>query len=54
MAAKKKKPFIKLQCQECKRVNYHTKRSKKNPEKKLEIKKFCKWCGKHTAHKQVK
>jgi len=23
-------------------------------EKKLELKKFCKWCRKHTVHKEVK
>jgi len=37
--AVKKKPFIKLQCQECKRINYFTHKSKKIVEKKLELKK---------------
>ncbi|MFH1841444.1 MAG: 50S ribosomal protein L33 [Candidatus Nealsonbacteria bacterium] len=49
-----KKPFIKLQCQECKRINYHTRKSKKVSEKKLELKKFCNWCRKHTLHKETK
>jgi len=53
MAAKKKKN-IKMQCQECKRVNYFAHKSKKAGEKKLELKKFCKWCKKHTAHKEAK
>jgi len=52
--AKKKKPFIKLQCQECKRINYFTNKSKGTVEKKLELKKYCKWCKKHTLHKEGK
>jgi len=50
----KKVPFIKLQCQECKRINYFTHKSREMAEKKLELKKFCKWCRKHTLHKEVK
>ncbi|MBZ9572955.1 50S ribosomal protein L33 [Patescibacteria group bacterium] len=49
----KKKAFIKLQCSECKRINYYTRKSK-NVEKKLELKKFCKFCRKHTLHKEMK
>ncbi|KPJ55013.1 50S ribosomal protein L33 [Parcubacteria bacterium DG_72] len=51
--AKKKKPFLKLQCKECKEINYFTQKPK-TMEDKLELKKFCKWCRKHTAHKEVK
>ena len=49
-----KKAFVKLKCQECKRVNYFTHKPKKSTEKKLELKKFCKWCRKHTIHKEAK
>jgi len=52
--AKKKKPFIRLQCQECKRINYFVHKSKKLSEEKLELKKYCKWCKKHTLHKEMK
>jgi len=51
--AKKKKPLIKLQCQECKRINYFTNKSR-GLEEKLELKKFCKFCRKHTIHKEMK
>lgn len=47
-----KKPFIKMQCSVCKKVNYFTKKTKKTAEKKLELSKFCKWCKKHTVHKE--
>ena len=53
--ATKKKPFIKLQCQSCKRINYYTRKSKQaKAERKLEFKKFCKWCRKRTVHKEAK
>ncbi|MDO8486405.1 MAG: 50S ribosomal protein L33 [Candidatus Staskawiczbacteria bacterium] len=52
MAAKK--PFLKVQCTVCKNVNYFTKKSKLTVEKKLELSKFCKFCKKHTPHKESK
>lgn len=54
--AKKKKPFTKLQCKECKEINYFTKKSKGLEEEKgkLELKKFCLSCHKHTLHKETK
>ncbi|MFH1509661.1 MAG: 50S ribosomal protein L33 [Candidatus Nealsonbacteria bacterium] len=52
--ATKKKPFTKMQCGECKKVNYFTPKSKKMAGEKLDLKKFCKWCRKHTLHKERK
>jgi len=49
-----KKPSTKMQCSKCKRINYFTKKSKAMAEKKLEMKKFCKWCKIHTLHKEAK
>ncbi len=45
--------LIKLRCSICKRINYYT-RKKKTLERKLELKKFCRWCRKHTVHKELK
>ena len=42
-----------LGCSECKNKNYHFQRGRKK-DYKLELKKFCRACGKQTAHKQVK
>jgi large subunit ribosomal protein L33 len=53
MAKKKKKQFVKLTCSVCKRVNYFADKLK-DPEKKIEVNKFCKWCRKRTLHKQGK
>ncbi|MFA5355525.1 MAG: 50S ribosomal protein L33 [Candidatus Paceibacterota bacterium] len=52
--ATKKKVYVKMQCKECKKVNYFTPKSKKAMEGKLELNKFCKTCRKHTAHKESK
>ena len=53
MAKKSKEKLIWLECSECQNKNYTTFNSKKQ-EKKIELKKFCKSCQKHTLHKQVK
>ena len=52
MAAKK--PFIKFQCTVCKTTNYFIKKTKLTAEKKLELKKLCDKCKKHTPHKEAK
>jgi len=51
--AKKKKPFLKIQCKECKEINYRMKKSR-GLEDKLKLNKFCKRCRKHTLHKEMK
>lgn len=43
-----------LACTECKRRNYSTNKNKRNTPERLELKKYCKWCGKHTLHREVK
>ena len=46
--------IIKLECTECKRVNYFSRKNKKLLKDRLELKKFCKFCKKHTLHKETK
>lgn len=48
------KQLIKLACGKCKRVNYYTRKNKKLVERKIDLKKFCKWCKGQEAHKEVK
>lgn len=50
---KKKKQFVRMQCKDCKEINYYTHKTK-NVEEKLELKKFCRRCRKHTTHKELK
>ena len=51
---KAQEKITKLVCGNCKRINYYTQKNKKVIERKLEFKKFCKWCRKHTIHKEGK
>ncbi|MDP2631658.1 MAG: 50S ribosomal protein L33 [Candidatus Uhrbacteria bacterium] len=46
--------LIKFECTECKKINYHSKKNKKVIKDRLELKKFCKWCSKHSMHKETK
>jgi len=46
--------LIRLKCSACKRINYYTRKNKKTVERKLELKKYCKFCRKHTTHKEAK
>ena len=43
-----------LACGECKRRNYTATRNKKKQTERLEVKKYCKFCRRHTVHKEVK
>ncbi|NLW88653.1 MAG: 50S ribosomal protein L33 [Clostridiaceae bacterium] len=43
-----------MACEECKRRNYQTYKNKKNNPDRLELKKFCPFCRKHTSHKETK
>ena len=45
---------ITLVCTECKQRNYDTKKNKKNDPDRLELKKYCRFCRKHTLHKESK
>ena len=45
---------ITLACNECKRRNYMSTKSKRNTPDRLEVKKFCRWCGRHTTHRETR
>jgi large subunit ribosomal protein L33 len=46
--------IINLACEDCKRRNYTSYKNKRNDPDRLELRKYCRWCGKHTAHKEAK
>ncbi|MFA4875246.1 MAG: 50S ribosomal protein L33 [bacterium] len=46
--------IIQLACQECKRRNYSTTKNKQTTTERLEFKKYCRFCRKHTVHKETK
>jgi large subunit ribosomal protein L33 len=45
---------ITLRCNECKQRNYNTMKNKKNTSEKVELKKYCRFCRKHTVHTETK
>jgi large subunit ribosomal protein L33 len=46
--------LVTLACQDCKRRNYQTQKSKRNSPDRIEFSKYCRWCGKHTAHRETR
>jgi len=43
-----------MECPVCKNRNYCSTKNKKKVTKKLELSKYCKFCKKHTLHKELK
>ena len=46
--------LIALACSECKRKNYTTTKNKRTMTDKLALRKFCKFCRRHTLHRETK
>ena len=49
-----KRVKVTLACAECKQRNYNTMKNKKNDPDRLEMNKYCRFCKKHTAHKETR
>ena len=45
---------ITLACTECKQRNYNLTKDKKTHPERMETNKYCKFCRKHTVHKETK
>ena len=45
---------VTLACDECKRRNYQTEKSKRNDPNRIEMRKYCRWCKQHTGHKETR
>ena len=46
--------IIQLECGECRHRNYSTTKNKTLTKGRLELKKHCRFCRKHTVHKETK
>jgi len=46
--------IITFQCADCKNRNYTSTKNKKTKSERLEFQKYCRFCRKHTAHKEAK
>jgi large subunit ribosomal protein L33 len=45
---------ITLACEECKRRNYQTNKSKRNNPDRIQLRKYCRWCRCHTDHRETR
>ncbi|UOF91877.1 50S ribosomal protein L33 [Fodinisporobacter ferrooxydans] len=45
---------ITLACTDCKQRNYATKKNKKTHPDRMETKKHCKFCNRHTLHRETR
>ena len=45
---------VTLACTECKQRNYNTFKNKKNDPDRIEFQKYCRFCRKHTLHREAK
>ena len=54
MAKKDVRPVITLACTECKERNYTSQKNRRNDPNRIELKKYCPRCRKHTMHREAK
>ncbi|MFC0212836.1 50S ribosomal protein L33 [Paenibacillus chartarius] len=46
--------IITMACTDCKQRNYTTMKNKRNNPDRIELKKFCRFCNAHTAHRETR
>ena len=46
--------IITIACNECKSRNYSTTKNKRIHSERVEYKKYCRFCGKHTQHRETR
>ncbi|MGH7666227.1 MAG: 50S ribosomal protein L33 [Candidatus Dormibacteria bacterium] len=46
--------IITLQCSQCQERNYTTQKNKRNDPDRVELRKYCRRCRQHTAHRETK
>jgi large subunit ribosomal protein L33 len=54
MAKKAVRLVITLACTECKEQNYISSKNRRNDPSRMELKKHCPRCRKHTLHRETK
>ncbi|MEF9878614.1 MAG: 50S ribosomal protein L33 [Clostridia bacterium] len=45
---------VMLSCTVCKQRNYNSMKNKKNTPDRIELNKYCRFCKKHTPHRETK
>ncbi len=54
VAKKGNRVLVTLACTECKERNYLTSKNRRNQTGRLEMKKYCPRCRRHTLHRETK
>jgi large subunit ribosomal protein L33 len=54
MAKKENRVVVTMACTDCKERNYTTTKNRKNDSQRIEFKKYCRRCRKHTLHREAK
>ena len=50
--ASDRRVHVTLECTECRRRNYITQKNRHNNRERIELRKYCRWCSTHTAHRE--
>lgn len=45
---------ITMECLDCKNRNYRTTKNRRTTQDRLELKKYCKTCQRHTTHRETR
>jgi large subunit ribosomal protein L33 len=45
---------VTLECTECHQRNYNTTKNKRTHSDRMELRKYCRFCKRHTLHKETK
>jgi large subunit ribosomal protein L33 len=45
---------VTLECTQCRRRNYITEKNRHNNRERIELRKYCRWCSSHTAHRETR
>ncbi|HNS07089.1 MAG TPA: 50S ribosomal protein L33 [Anaerolineaceae bacterium] len=48
------RPVITFACDDCKERNYTSEKNRRNDPTRMELKKYCPRCKKHTLHRETK
>ncbi|MBA2426688.1 MAG: 50S ribosomal protein L33 [Actinobacteria bacterium] len=52
--ASDRRVHVTLECSQCKRRNYISEKNRQNNRERIELKKYCRWCRGHTAHRETR
>jgi len=54
MAGKENRVVVTLACSDCRSRNYVTQKNRQKTKDRLQLKKYCSDCRKHTLHREAK